>query len=223
MIRACVALLFALLVAACGAKQFDSLCTAIPAPEGCGEACDPTPGAASSCDTGYFCSPDGACDIQCTLGGTQCGDGYECTVDGRCVDDGKGGENGADVNCPAVNFTPMPTTPSIGLLLDQQRFDGHQLRRSVPLQCAPSALDDTTGVVTSLEGKAYFGSEPRCSPTIRPVEALHGSPRAEQPPARFACRSLEDRVPVDKRRPHGAITQVVATSPPTHRPLARRP
>src|SRR5689334_8571598 len=109
MIRACLASVLALVVTACGAKHFDSLCNAIPQPEGCGKSCDPAPGASSSCDTGYFCSPDGQCDIQCTLGGDQCGKGYECTADGQCVDDGKGGGNGPDANCPAVNFTPMPT------------------------------------------------------------------------------------------------------------------
>lgn len=154
MIRASVALLSALTLAACGAKQFDSLCTAVPPPEGCGKPCDPAPGAPNACDLGYFCSPDGTCDIQCTFGGDQCGDGYECTLDGRCVDDGKGGENGPDANCPAVNFTPMPVTPSIGLVLDQS---GSMFPTRYPQM--RDALVGPTGVVTQLESKAYFGSE----------------------------------------------------------------
>jgi hypothetical protein len=159
MIRACLALVLALTVAACGPKTFDSLCTAIPTPEGCGKPCDPAPGAANTCDTGYYCSPDGACDIQCTLGGTQCGDDYACTTDGRCVEDHDPGMNGPDANCPAVNFTPMPKTPSIGLVLDQSgsMYD-YNLGNVTRFQAMRDALVGTNGVVTQLESKAHFGS-----------------------------------------------------------------
>lgn len=95
----------------CGPKEFGSLCDdPSSAPATCNEACDPLPGAANSCPSGWHCSPDGFCDAQCTASGGQCGDGYTCTADGSCVDDGTPGENGPDANCPAINFTPMPTT-----------------------------------------------------------------------------------------------------------------
>lgn len=159
MTRACLALFFALTAAACGAKHFDSLCNAVPTPEGCGEACNPAPGGANTCDTGYYCSADGKCDIQCTLGGSQCGDGYTCTPDGRCIDDHGMGGNGVDANCPAVNFTPMPTTPSIGLVLDQSgSMYTNNLGNVTRYQAMRDALVGTTGVVTQLEAKAYFGA-----------------------------------------------------------------
>ena len=102
----------------CGPKEFGSVCTEVPAPAECMTACDPAPGAANACPGGFHCSPDGKCDAQCTVGGGQCGDGYTCTSDGYCVDDGSGSNmNGPDASCPAVNFTPMPTTPSIALVI----------------------------------------------------------------------------------------------------------
>jgi hypothetical protein len=156
MIRACVALVFALTLAACGPKTFDSLCNAVPTPEGCGKACTAT----SECDTGYYCSPDHKCDIQCTVAGNQCGDGYACTSDGRCVDDHGMGSNGPDASCPAVNFTPMPKTPSIGLVLDQSgsMYDNN-LGTVTRYQAMRDALVGTNGVVTQLDAKAYFGAE----------------------------------------------------------------
>ena len=160
MIRACIALVFALTAAACGAKHFDSLCTAVPTPDGCGKPCDPAPGAPNTCDTGYFCTGDGKCDIQCTLSGTECGDGYACTTDGRCEADHGPGMNGPDANCPAVNFTPMPTTPSIGLVLDQS---GSMIDNKLGTVTRYQAMRDalvamTSGVVSQLDTKAYFGA-----------------------------------------------------------------
>jgi len=156
----------------CGPKEFGSVCTEVPAPAECMTACDPSPGAPSSCPASFHCSPDGKCDAQCTPGGGQCGDGYMCTTDGYCVDDGSGsGTPAPDASCPAVNFTPMPTTPSIGLVLDQSgsmytgRVNGQATTGN---SCANDpqcrylvmreALVGTTGVVTQLESKAYFGS-----------------------------------------------------------------
>ena len=145
----------------CGPKEFGSVCNEVPAPAECMTACDPSPGAAASCTSGFHCSPDGKCDAQCTQGGGQCGEGYMCTTDGYCVDDGSGsGSNGPDASCPAVNFTPMPTTPSISLVLDRSgsmdtAIGGGQTR----YQAMQSALVGIpSGVVTQLETKAYFGS-----------------------------------------------------------------
>jgi hypothetical protein len=154
--RACVALVFALVGAACSPKQFDSLCSAVPAPDGCGTACDPSPGAPSTCAPGYHCSAGGTCDIQCTSSGDQCGDGYRCTADGRCVDDSDPGmSGGVDANCPAVNFTPMPTTPSIGMVLDQS---GSMIDFNLGNQTRYAAMRDALVGTTGVESKAFFGA-----------------------------------------------------------------
>jgi len=143
----------------CGPKEFGSVCNEVPAPAECMTACDPSPGAAASCTAGFHCSPDGKCDAQCTPNGGQCGDGYTCTTDGYCVDDGSGsGMLPIDASCPAVNFTPMPTTPSISLVLDRSGSMGGTDVSPTRFQAMRDALVGTTGVVTQLETKAYFGS-----------------------------------------------------------------
>ena len=160
MTSARLAFVAALVLAGCGAKQFGSICKDDPAPAQCGMACDPTPGAANVCGGGFHCSEDGACDAQCTAGGGECGDGYVCTGDGFCVgvDDP---QNGPDASCPAINFTPMPTTPSILLVLDQSgsMFSNNLSAGVTRYAGMRDALVGTTGVVTQLETKAYFGSE----------------------------------------------------------------
>lgn len=151
-----LALVFAL-ATGCGAKQFNSLCNDVSAPAACNTPCDPLPGAPNTCPGGFYCNEDGKCDIQCTPAGNECGDGYVCTPDGRCMDDGSGSNNPfPDADCPAINFTPMPTTPSIGLVLDQSgsMFPPQSTRYAQMRE----ALVGTTGVVTQLESKAYFGS-----------------------------------------------------------------
>jgi hypothetical protein len=76
-------------LAACGGKKgFESLCdNQVPPPAACMTGCDPQPGAPNTCPDGFFCAPDGFCDVQCTAGGNECGDGYHCTPDGRCIGD----------------------------------------------------------------------------------------------------------------------------------------
>jgi hypothetical protein len=141
----------------CGPKEFGSLCDdPSNAPATCNTACDPLPGAANTCPSGWHCSADGFCDAQCTQGGSECGDGYTCTADGACVGDDDPGMSGPDANCPAINFTPMPKTPSIELVLDQSgsMFPNQSNRYAQMTQ----ALVGTNGVVNNLETKAYFGS-----------------------------------------------------------------
>jgi hypothetical protein len=88
-----------MLVAACGERKpsFGSICDGSDqAPSACGTACDPLPGAPTTCPAGFHCSPDGTCDAQCTPGGAECGEGYACTADGYCVDDsGNGSGSGS--------------------------------------------------------------------------------------------------------------------------------
>jgi hypothetical protein len=93
------------------------------------------------------------------VAGNECGDGYACTGDGRCVDDTGSGSNGPDPQCPAVNFTPMPVTPSITLVLDQSgsMYDDN-LGNVTRYAAMREALVGTTGVVTQLDSKAHFGS-----------------------------------------------------------------
>ena len=159
----CLNLAFAasLTLVACGPKEFGSVCGEVPAPEACMTACDPTPGAANACPGGFHCSADGKCDAQCTVGGAQCGAGYMCTTDGYCVDDGSGsGGNGPDASCPAITFTPMPTTPSIQLVLDQSGSMSTTDILPTRYQAMRTALvDPTNGVVSQLEAKAYFGAK----------------------------------------------------------------
>ena len=87
--RARFAICILVVAAACGGKKsFESLCdNQVPPPVACMTECDPAPGAPSTCPDGFFCSPDGHCDAQCTADGNQCGDGYHCTPDGRCIGD----------------------------------------------------------------------------------------------------------------------------------------
>ena len=142
----------------CGPKEFGSVCSTAPAPAECMTACDPLPGAANDCPSGYHCNPGGLCDAQCTVGGGQCGEGYTCTSDGYCVDDSGPGSSGPDASCPAINFTPMPVTPSITLLLDRSgSMTGTDISPN-RFQAMRDALVGATGVVTQLETKAYFGS-----------------------------------------------------------------
>jgi hypothetical protein len=207
MIRACVALVIAVTLAACGAKQFDSLCNAVPTPEGCGKPCDPAPGAPNTCDTGYYCSAGGTCDIQCTLGGPQCGNDHVCTTDGRCVPKDQDPMNGPDANCPAVNFTPMPTTPSIGLVLDQSgsMFPPTSTRYAQMRE----ALVGTTGVVTQLESKAYFGSTLYTCTTNTNLLDLTRVPRAVNN-ANAIRVSIDSKTGGGNTPTHAAINDMVA-------------
>ncbi len=185
-----------LTLAACGAKQFGSVCTEVPAPAACMTACDPQPGAATSCPVGFHCSPDGKCDAQCTPNGGQCGDGYTCTADGYCVDDGSGsGGSGPDASCPAITFTPMPATPSIQLVLD---LSGSMTITDIsPSRYAAmrdALVNTTTGVVTQLEAKAYFGSK---------LYGCNGNANAFTDVARGLNNAAAIRASIDNRAPAG--------------------
>jgi hypothetical protein len=173
-----VTLVLALTSACGGPKQFGSVCDQPPAPAACTQVCDPTPGAAASCPDGFHCSPDGTCDAQCTFGGDECGTGYVCTTDGSCVPDGSGsGSSGPDANCPAVHFTASPTVPSISLLIDRSGSMDDAIGNTTRYQAVRDALvDNTTGVVTALETKAYFGAS--LYSTDDPCPKLYSVPRA---------------------------------------------
>lgn len=170
-----------LTAAACGPKQFGSVCDSDNPPAECSQTCDPTPGAPSTCPSGYHCSPDGLCNAQCTPGGNECPDGFTCTSDGRCMSDGPGSGGGPDANCPAVQFTAESVTPSIGLLLDQSgsMYDNNfgNVDRYTAMR---DALVGANGVVNQLQSKAYFGSmlyttEPACPIVDQVPRALNNA------------------------------------------------
>lgn len=184
-----------------GQSKCDDVATA---PAACQLTCDPSPGAPVTCPAGFHCTPDGKCDQVCTPGSDECGAGYVCTADGSCIDDGTGGSNGPDAACPAVVFSPMPQTPSIGLVLDQsgsmlyglindsndptdpviqaQRKAACAADPNCRLTAMRSVLTGATGVVTQLQAKAYFGSSQyTCSkefPDPTSQLQLIGAPRA---------------------------------------------
>ncbi len=150
-----------LVAAACGSNGSSSgPCDVVPPDPACNLTCDPQPGAPASCPDGFYCNPDGKCYAQCTQGGDQCGDGYTCTYDGHCQpgDPGMGGGGGSN-DCPRVAFMAKPTTPSILLVLDRSGSMREAFGNDVKWNSVRTALtDQTNGVVTQLEAKAYFGS-----------------------------------------------------------------
>lgn len=144
----------------CGSKNGEgvSLCNQIPAPAACMQACDPTPGAASSCPSGYHCSPDGHCDAECTQGGGQCGANATCLPDGTCMGNGSGSGTGPDANCPDVHFAAMKTTPSIELLLDRSGSMDMSDIAPTRFQALQNALVGGTGAIPAAQASVYFGA-----------------------------------------------------------------
>lgn len=193
----------------CGPKEFGSVCDVIPAPAECMTACDPSPGAANDCSAGYHCAPDGHCDAQCTVGGSECGEGYACTSDGYCKDSSGPPEPGIDASCPAINFTPMPTTPSIGLVLDRSGSMDTDIQNGITrYEAMRDALVGTTGVVTQLESKAYFGSQLyTCNGTNLDTIVV---PRALNNAAAIRT-SIDGTGPGNNTPTHAAIDAMVAT------------
>src|SRR5262249_14102443 len=76
-----------------------------------------------------------------------------------CNNDGDDGGT-TDVNCPAVHFSPTPTTPSIEVLIDQSAsmnstFGAAGTRYAAVRQ---ALVGTGTGVIAELQSKAYFGA-----------------------------------------------------------------
>jgi len=157
--RLYAALLFAAAAAGCGPKNAESLCNQVPAPPACATACDPTPGAANTCPAGYHCSPDGKCDLQCTQGGSECPDGDYCSTDGYCNVGSGAPPMDVDANCPAVHFTPMPTIPSIELVLDRSGSMSMSDISPTRYGALENALFGASGAVTTKQANVYFGEE----------------------------------------------------------------
>lgn len=218
-----VACLSGALTVGCGPKQFGSICSDDPAPDVCGMACDPLPGADNVCPAGFHCSAGGTCDAQCTAGGSECGDGYVCTEDGRCVADEDPPVMTPDANCPSVVFEPMPVTPSITLVLDQSgsMFDNNIAPGVNRFDAMEDALVGTNGVVTLLESKAYFGSKLYTCSSGNNVLATETVPRALNNAAAIRA-SLAPKTNGNNTPTHAAIREAIAdfqqTPPPTDSP-----
>lgn len=156
MSRLAVFVVFA--IGACGGQHARTPCEQVPPPAECMQSCDPSPGAPPTCATGFHCSPDGKCDAQCTLGGSECGDHYSCSADGRCEAAGDNPDAGPDAACPAVHFTPTRKTPSIVLVLDRSYSMGDPFGNHTRYEVLRDALTGAAGAVTMAQANAYFGA-----------------------------------------------------------------
>jgi len=160
--RAWLASTVALALAGCGSNSVgaDGPCDLSPPDPACDLSCNGDDGA---CPTGFYCGSGDTCTADCTQGGSECGDGFACDPRGHCVRDGSGPDGGTidddGGNCPSVTVTPMATTPTVHLLLDRSGsmdagFGGGMNR----WQAVRAALTGTSGVVTALENRVYFGA-----------------------------------------------------------------
>jgi hypothetical protein len=177
-----------LFTAACGGNKNpagggESLCAdQVPPPAACNTPCDPVSGAAD-CPDGFHCSPDGKCDTQCTATGNECGSGNTCTFDGLCQQGDDPGPPPVDADCPAVHFAPTRVTPSIEIVFDRSDSMKKAFSATVTDQkfaTEQKALVDTsTGIVTQLQGAAYFGISmypgPQCTSTFSVPRALNNA------------------------------------------------
>ncbi len=95
----------------------------------------------------FACSP--------TIGG-----GDPVTGDDPGSNADNSGPLGPDASCPAVHFTATQTIPSIQLLIDRSGSMATDLAGSSTsrYQAIHDALVGTTGVVSTLQTKAYFGA-----------------------------------------------------------------
>ncbi len=153
--------------AACGSPAAGP-CDKSPPDPSCNAACDPA-ASPSTCAAGFHCRLDNKCYAFCTQGGGECGDGLTCSDDGRCITNGIDAAPQPDADCPAVNFTATPVTPSIQLVLDRSGSMTADFGNTDRWSALKDVLtNQTTGVVQQLQGKAYFGAtiypgNPDCS------------------------------------------------------------
>ena len=169
MVRLRSALLLAVssLTFACGPHQeggVDPCNGTATQPAACTQTCDQSVGAPNTCPGGFHCTPDGLCGQQCTQGGTECGSTARCSADGTCIDNpgGSAGPEPDAATCADLHFTATAIIPSIELLIDQSgsmkdNFAGGTGGES-KYTAVHDALVGSTGVVTELESKIYFGA-----------------------------------------------------------------
>src|ERR1700744_5344360 len=111
-----IACAFVVVLAGCSASVSSGVhpvCTQQPEPPECSQTCNPA--GDNTCAAGYYCGNAGTCTSDCNAT-ISCPSNEMCTSDGHC--EGSGGA-GSDATCADVHFAPVPTIPSIELLIDR--------------------------------------------------------------------------------------------------------
>lgn len=150
-----LATLFILLLAtACGSGSLgNGPCDGPNPAAACGASCTGDQG----CDPGYFCNTQNQCYAECTPGGNECSNGYTCDQDGRCQPGNNTGPDGGD-NCPRVQVTVDPQTPTVQLLIDQSGSMTEPFGNTNRWQAVRTALVGQDGAVSQLESSVIFGA-----------------------------------------------------------------
>jgi hypothetical protein len=148
------------LAAACGSNTVgaDGPCDVNPPDPACSLDCD---GNDSACPLGFYCGPVDTCTADCTQGGSECGSGFECDPRGHCVRTGSGGDGGTSPDgdeCPSVTVTPMATTPTVHLVIDRSGSMDQSFGGTSRWAAVRTALTGTSGVVTQLQDRVFFGA-----------------------------------------------------------------
>jgi hypothetical protein len=129
-----------------------------PAPE-CMQECDPAPGAANTCPSGYHCAPDGFCTAACTQGGAECGSGRYCTSDGHCEELDGDANLGPDADCPDVEFTATQVIPTVQFLIDKSgSMDDTYGGGFTKYEALEDALVGGVDIVGQYQSSVYFGA-----------------------------------------------------------------
>ncbi len=115
---------------------------------------------------------------------------------------------GSDAMCPSVDFSVTPVVPSISLLIDRSGSMDDNIGNTTRYKAVRNALTDgATGVVTNLQGKAYFGAS--LYSTDSPCPKLYSVPRAMN--NRDAIQTLINSQSPNGNTPTGpSIDQAVA-------------
>lgn len=144
---------------ACSQNLAAGPCTGTDPAAACSQTCN-YQASPSQCPSGYHCLVDGHCYAACTPGGNECWDDQRCTKDGRCVAQGSSDEPLNPSDCPSVEFVTKPVTPSILLVLDPSTSMNQEFGntgQSLWETMKDVLINSNTGVVTTLQAKAYFG------------------------------------------------------------------
>jgi len=130
------------------------------------------------------------------------------------------GPSGPDAMCPSVSFTVTPVVPSISLLIDRSGSMDDSIGNTTRYKAVRNALiDGTTGVVTNLQSKAYFGAS--LYSTDSPCPKLYSVPRARD--NRDAIQALINSQSPGGNTPTGpsidqAVAAFAAAPPPAGSP-----
>ncbi len=156
-----VAALFAALFSvSCGNSNMssESPCEGAAPLPGCGQNC--IAGAAATCPSGFYCSPDQTCRADCSFSqGYFCGEGFECTDNGRCI--------GGDGDCPELRLVGERKAPDVWLIIDRSASMSLPVVSDGQTPASPSnpsrwsvlrdVLVGPDGLVTNLQDIVRFG------------------------------------------------------------------